>query len=421
MLQQFDEDLEAARRRGVQQGYLYKRGPSWLVQFTEYARGENGTEPVSRCERVGPCVGPERLTKQEAQREANRLYLDDINRRNLKPSSSMLVKDFITAKFEPQVVEKRKPGGRKHYAYILRRFIVPLIGERRLCDIDADAVELLMARVRSDLSHQTVLHCQHVVSRIFGLAIKLRLYHEINPASVVEAGEAPLPRKRPGYTWHQAALVLARLREPARLMAKLSIATSMNIAEICGLRLRWCNFTDQIQVIDGEVLAPFTVGVRENWYDGQRGSLKTGKRMRNLGVPLDLAAELVAYIAGRENFHGPDDPLFCSRTGTPVDQHNLSNRILRPLSVKLGFPVTWHGFRRAHSTFVGTFDGVAVEDRVATMGHADARMTLHYSLADVERRRGISERILTTIAAEVIKPEELADDLAEMKTDGGVQ
>jgi site-specific recombinase XerC len=179
----------------------------------------------------------------------------------------------------------------------------------------------------------------------------------------------------------------------------------MNVAEMCGLTLWWCNLTDRVQILDGEVLAPYSVGVRENWYEGERCSLKTGKRQRNLPIPRDLAEELAAYVAARGKFQGPDDPLFCSRAGTPVDQHNISNRKFKPLAKKLGFPVTWHGFRRAHSTFVGTFEGVAVEDRVATMGHADAKMTLHYSLADIDRRRGISERVLATIAEQNLTPE----------------
>src|SRR5262249_30116188 len=106
--------------------------------------------------------------------------------------------------------------------------------------------------------------------------------------------------------------------------------------------------------------------------------------------------------------------------GTPIDRHNISNRQLRPLSVKLGFPVTWHGFRRAHSTFVGTFEDVAVEDRVATMGHADAKMTLHYSIEDIDRRRAISQRIREQRGAQVVEPEEEAS-LEEMDAIGGLQ
>lgn len=405
-----------ARKVGVQKGSLVKRGPSWLVKFREYAKDENNQPVViPRCERIGPRVGPGALTKADAQREANRLYLDDINRRNLKPSSSMLLKDFIETKFQLQVVQKKKASGRKHYNYILEAFVVPAIGSRRLCDVDVDAIETLVSSVRADgYAWQTAMHCQTCVSRIFRLAKKLKLYQDENPACGVDAGDKPIQRKRPGYTFQQAALVLNRMRSPEKQMAKLSIATSMNVAEMCGVRLKWCNFTGEIAIVEGEVLGPYCVGVRENYYEGEYGTLKAGKRLRNVPLPADLAAELAAFAAASK-FHGPEDPLFSSRNGTPVDQHNISNRRFAPLTLRLGFPVTWHGFRRAHSTFVGTLTDVSIEDRQATMGHADAKMTLHYSIADVERRRAIPERILAKLAAEPVPV-----DLDEMEPEGGV-
>jgi hypothetical protein len=65
----------------------------------------------------------------------------------------------------------------------------------------------------------------------------------------------------------------------------------------------------------------------------------------------------------------------------------------------LGFPVTGSGFWRAYSTFVGQLDGVSVEDRRATTGHADAEMTIYYSLADLEGRRAIPLEILERLKA----------------------
>jgi integrase len=406
-----------SRKVGVQKGSLVRRGPSWLVKFREYAKDEhNQPVVIPRCERVGPRVGPGALTKQDAQREANRLYLDDINRRNLKPSSSMLVKDFVETKFELQVISKKKAAGKKHYGYILDAFVIPFLGKRRLCDVDVDAIETLVASVRDQgYSWQTAMHCQTCCSRIFRLAKKLKLYQDENPAAGVDAGDKPIQRKRPGYSWQQAALVLNRLRNPAKLMAKLSVATSMNVAEMCGIRLRWCNFTDQIAVFDGEVLGPFSIGVRENYYEGEYGTLKAGKRLRNVPLTRELAHELAAYVQSRESHREPDAPLFSSRNGTPVDQHNIANRIFRPLQTKLGFPVTWHGFRRAHSTFAGQLESLPMEDRIATMGHADAKMSLYYSIADVERRRRIPSEILTRLDAEPVKPE-----LEEMEPEGGV-
>jgi integrase len=411
---------EMGRRIGIQKGNLIMRGPSWLVRFTEYRQVPGvGLEGEPRTERVGPCTGPGALTRREAQRKANELYLDEVNQRNLRPSSSMMFKAFIETKFQFQVIDKKKAGGKKHYGYILKAFLMPAWGNRRLCDIGVDEVEALLSGVRrQDYSWQVARHCQTTISRIFGLAKKLRLYRDDNPAVGVDLGEPPRTKKRPGYTWEQAAILFSRLKSPAREMAKLSVATSMNVAEMCGVRLKWCNFTDQIKVVEGEVLAPHCIAVRENYYENEYGSLKTGRRLRNVPLTPELAAELAAYVARRDAFSDAENPLFASRNGTPTDQHNISNRQFRPLQVKVGFPVTWHGFRRAHSTFVGTLHGVSIEDRMATMGHADAAMTLHYSIADVERRRQIPARILETIAAQKVPPAE--DELEEMEAQGGI-
>ncbi len=67
------------------------------------------------------------------------------------------------------------------------------------------------------------------------------------------------------------------------------------------------------------------------------------------------------------------------------------------MKLPLGFPVTWYTFRRAHSTLAGQIPGIAVEDRQRTMGHADARMSLYYSVSDVERRRAIPAGIMEQV------------------------
>ena len=72
----------------------------------------------------------------------------------------------------------------------------------------------------------------------------------------------------------------------------------------------------------------------------------------------------------------------------------------RPLAKDLGFPVTWYAFRRAHSSLAGQLPGVSVDDRKHAMGHADAKMTLYYSVDDVERRRRIPTGILQMLIGE---------------------
>ena len=93
----------------------------------------------------------------------------------------------------------------------------------------------------------------------------------------------------------------------------------------------------------------------------------------------ELAGQLARLLHGT-----PEGPLFSSRNGTPLDAHNIANRTLGPLGRHLGFAVTWHAFRRAHSSFAGQLEHIPIEGRVATMGHADARMSLYHSVADIQ-------------------------------------
>jgi integrase len=305
----------------------------------------------------------------------------------------MLVADFVETRFREHVVSKKKKAGQQHYDYLLRAFVLPNLGHRRLCDIGMGDVETLVATVRAKgYSHQTILHAKNCVSAVFRHARRLKLYTDENPAHDVDLGEKPIPQKRPTYTWEQAALVLAHLKSPVKEMALLSIATSMNVAEMCGIREKRCNFTNTPIVIDGEVYAPYSIAVRENFYANQYGSLKKGTRCRNVPLTAELAGQLAKLLHGI-----PDGPLFASRNGTPMDAHNISNRTFKPIERHLGFPLTWHAFRRAHSSFAGQLEGIPIEDRVATMGHADARMSMYYSVPDLERRRRLPREILARI------------------------
>jgi len=74
-------------------------------------------------------------------------------------------------------------------------------------------------------------------------------------------------------------------------------------------------------------------------------------------------------------FTGPDDPVFAARTGKPVDEHNIARRHLKPVGTSLGMPwLSWHCFRRTHTTLANEL-GMAFTDRMAMMGHSEARMT----------------------------------------------
>jgi integrase len=117
-------------------------------------------------------------------------------------------------------------------------------------------------------------------------------------------------------------------------------------------------------------------------------------------------------------FNRPDDVVFCSGIGTPIDAHNVNNRVFRPLAAELGFPVSWHIFRHSAATFCEHVE-MPMSDREKLMGHAAAHMTAHYTHSDVLRRRGYQNEI----AARLLLPKESAPFEAPVGVgpkDGGV-
>jgi integrase len=129
-----------------------------------------------------------------------------------------------------------------------------------------------------------------------------------------------------------------------------------------------------------------------------------------VGIPDELVAELIA-LKRNSPFSRPDDVVFCSTVGTPIDAHNVNNRVFRPLAAELGFPVSWHIFRHSAATFCEHVE-MPMSDREKLMGHSKAHMTAHYTHSDVSRRL----RYQNEIAARLLPPKGQA--LAK-KTDAG--
>jgi len=184
----------------------------------------------------------------------------------------------------------------------------------------------------------------------------------------------------------QSKMVLAALTSPVREMVLVSITTSLNVAEMLGLRWKRVNLTGEPVMMDGEVLPPYSLAVRENYYRGKFGSVKARSRRRN--VPLSSSVVMALAALKRTTKHsGADDLLFSSRNGTPLNENNLMRRAIKPVAKGLGMPwLSWHVFRHTHAT-LGEQIGMALSDRQAQMGHGDVRMTMHYTHSDLQRRR----------------------------------
>lgn len=180
--------------------------------------------------------------------------------------------------------------------------------------------------------------------------------------------------------------LLMALPPTARAMALLSMTTSLNVAEMLGLRWKRVNLTDAIAIVGADVMTPRSLAVRENYYRGQFGSVKAKSRRRDVPLSGSVVGALLELKAASK-YSEPEALVFATRNGTPFSERNLLRRVLKPAGEKLGIPwLRWHVFRHTHAT-LGEQIGMALSDRQAQMGHGDVRMTMHYTHSDMNRRR----------------------------------
>ena len=385
-------------RRRYQNPQVFREGNYWKLRVYEDALDANGKRYRARPQYiVGPCVGPGAMTERQARKEAQDRVLKTLNNYVACPSSVMSLEAFVAQKFQPDVVDKCKKAGREHYKYGLSK-ILPGLGSLKLRDLQAaDIRRFLDDLERKGLSPKTLKHIRTTLTTIFNHAKTENYFSGDNPASKVRLVETQSP-ERYAYSFEEAQVILSRLASPVAEMVLASMLTSMNVAELCGLLWKRINLTSKTVFSAGEAIPPCSALVRENFYRNTRGTVKSKARRRTVGLPLYLVERLVT-LKDASPFAKPDDPVFSSRNGTPLDAHNINSRLFKKVSGELELPVTWHIFRHSAATFCEAL-GMPLSDREKLLGHSKAQMTQHYTHSDVQRRLAYQEQLADRIIPE---------------------
>lgn len=388
--------INMARRRGQQRGYVHRQGNAWYVAYREDAIGAEGK--IVRVRRNLRVADAKEVSKREAQRIAREI-LNRVDQQAQRPLSLVTVADFIVGRFKPDVVWALKHAGQKHYNYILDKHVMPALGDMRLRDVDNDMVQALVKmKIEAGYSVQTAVHIRNAISAVFKHAKLKRAYFGDNPAQGVRMPEM-VRKEAHALSFEMGRELLMLLLPAVRTMALLSMTTSLNVAEMLALRWKRLNLTNEMIVVGAEVLKPYCLVVRENCYEGKFGSVKAKSRRRD--VPLSrTVVNALLELKAKSKWTSPEDLVFASRKGTPLNERNLLRRVLKPAGVKLGIPwLSWHVFRHTHAT-LGEEIGMALSDRQAQMGHGDVRMTLHYTHSDLNRRRQAIEAMTDRLIGE---------------------
>ncbi len=155
------------------------------------------------------------------------------------------------------------------------------------------------------------------------------------------------------------------------------LATSLNGAELCGIRNRRVNLSDRPSVSSDErdVTPAWSIAIREDYTHGVYVDTKTGNRRRNVPIPQYLRPNIAALSEGK----APEQALFLNQRETgPIDMHNITNRLFKRIGLKLGLKVNWHRFRHTNATLLDELE-MDPEDCRRMLGHGSLAMTEHYT------------------------------------------
>lgn len=210
-----------------------------------------------------------------------------------------------------------------------------------------------------------------------------RQFIPYNSAHRIRLREGDSKPERRYYRAPDIRLLLSKLDKPCRSVVLIAVSTGLRIGEI--LALRW-------KRVD---LLSSTLEVAETYSGGEFGPPKTRSSRRTIPISSSL---LESFKVLRPANCDPEDLVFASSRGTPLDAHNLYSRALAPACDSLEKPrVSWHSFRHTHATLLHEI-GESLKTAQSLLGHSDMQTTLAvYTHAIPDSQRRAVERVAAVL------------------------
>jgi len=305
--------------------------------------------------------------------------------------STMMVADFISEVFLPNVDKRRRASTAKNCRDIFRLHVKPRLGETILRDFrcaDAqrmieDIARLAKTKKGEPLRHASLARIKSFMSAVFASAKRLGYLDAINPIVGVEVPEGIPASTTYAYSLAEIKSILSVLPEPARTVVLTAAYTGLRQGEIRGLQ--WKDF------INGKELS-----VQRSVWNSVLNQPKTASSKAPIPVVPQLRDALELHRLRMGKLAAADLPIFQSGVGSPLNLANLAKRVIIPAIEKcivcrkskdqhkpeghlfqLDKSLSWrgwHGFRRGLATNLHAL-GVADREIQAILRHSNISVT----------------------------------------------
>jgi integrase len=358
-----DEVFHGARSRERIAPNLYRRTtktgePVFEVMF----RDVDGRQRARRLE----------ATSERAARRETRAILAGRDRGDRVVAAEVTLARFWQEEYLPlaeslAAAGRRSERGVQLYAEVWRLYLEPVLGDRRLGELEGADVAHLLRDLRRRGYAESTLHRTLVVLRALDRLARSRKLVTRSPLDELDPAEKPSPPRMSaaGRVLDETELAaLVRHAPPAyRAVVTLLAYSGLRTSEALGLRWTDVNF------VESELQVRFQLSRTRG-----RGLVAPKTRASERFVPLFPAVEqaLVERLAAeRAAGRGCDaDLVFLTRRGTPYEHRNVASRGVEEAARRAGLgKLTPHDLRRSFCSLAGR-RGVDPVEAAQLTGHS---------------------------------------------------
>jgi integrase len=352
-------------------------------------------------------IAAERQARGVMFREVAHAYLDWLEHvRGARPST---IRSHRSDLAEPGTPHRRGSG-------VTAGLIMAALGDRPAWQVSSQEVEeLLQIVAATGVSNRSVNRTREIVGAVFNFGMKSTTFSlETNPVVRTDRRRVPSPGVLDFYSPDEVEAVALAIesgyhrpaisgRDELERFEDRRDSETVRVAAYCGLRL-------------GELLAlrwrdvdwaGSALTISRSLSSCVEGPTKSGHVRR---VPLaDQPAAALDRLSRRRDFASPDDYVFCSAYGRPLDGSALRRRYKKARDAAGLRPLRWHDLRHTFGSLLvaSGVDLVSIKD---AMGHAQLTTTSRYLHA-----RPATERAAAfTSAFQSTPPSEQSDPVARL-------
>lgn len=281
-----------------------------------------------------------------------------------------------------------RPRTRELYAGILRRQLLPYLGDRRLKEISP----ALVRRWRADLltaavGASTVAKAYRLLKGILNTAVADEVLLR-NPCLLRGAATERTPERTPP-TLAEVDAVAAAIAPRWRMLVILAAWSGLRWGELVALKRR------RVDLLHG------TVTVVEQMIETSGamtlGPPKSTAGLRTVHLPPHLLPDLEQHLADYVDTD-PDAWLFTGPKGAPLARRNFTKH-WQAARVEAGVPTLhFHDLRHLAATLAAT-TGATTRELMRRMGHSSSRAALIYQHAAADRDQAIAAAL-----SELVRP-----------------